>query len=582
MRAQSNATKSTSTATENEAKDLLRKVRFDGKNFSTFKAKFEGVCRLRHIWGIISGTETLDDSATQQQLAEFSDKANLAKSYLQTSLSDEVFDMVREDKTPAEMWQTLIDNYEKKEWSNTIYVLLRLCELKYDPKNVMLKHITKTRAIIRDLNDMGKKISESETVEWILVTLPNDGPDNFNAFINHLKPTPNQEIGLMTLISALLNEEEKRKERKRSRSYHHSRERDHKKPKENGSSYANITHEINALKTKLSTIKNVRKSDGKWCFICRKTSDHVAQDHDDFDPNFRDKKGKGARPKDYRTSKASFTKTPLRNPLAGSNDDEVNYKINAVSDGTPNGQETHWTLDNCATGHVTGLRHYVVDCDGNANLILPNGQQIKGCSGTAHVQLMDGKRSSTLTLDNVAFEPNIYKNLISHIQLLTMGYRLVKQDLEEAIYVRKDEPRTLVFKHLNGMYVLQQTKSNQVNAVKTDDKLVRWHNKLNHAGFDQVAKIIKPIMNHDEDSTTSQHKCEGCMQGQAKRVSYRNQNHFVAPKPLESLSADLCGRSRLRQFIGKSTPASLPTTRRDSSSPACSSPRMKPFYTLMS
>ncbi|CAK4104955.1 unnamed protein product, partial [Aphanomyces euteiches] len=369
-----------------------------------------GVYRLRHIWGIISGTETLDDSATQQQLAEFSDKANLAKSYLQTSLSDEVFDMVREDKTPAEMWQTLIDNYEKKEWSNTIYVLRRLCELKYDTKYDMLKHITKTRAIIRDLNDM---------------------------------PTPNQEIGLKTLISALLNEEEKRKERKRSRSYHHSRERDHKKPKENRSSYANITHEINALTTKLSTIKNVRKSDGKWCFICRKTSDHVAQDHDDFDPNFRDKEGKGARPKDYSTSKASFTKTPLRKPLAGSNDDEVNYKINAVSDGTQNGHETHWTLDNCATGHVTGLRHYVVDCDGNANLILQNGQQIKGCSGTAHVQLMDGKRSSTLTLDNVAFEPNIYKNLISHIQLLTMGYRLVKQDLEEAIYVRKDEPRTL-------------------------------------------------------------------------------------------------------------------------------------------
>ncbi|KAH9090111.1 hypothetical protein Ae201684P_014863 [Aphanomyces euteiches] len=216
--------------------------------------------------------------------------------------------MVREDKTPAEMWQTLIDNYEKKEWSNTIYVLRRLCELKYDT-------------------------NESETVEWILVTLPNDGPDNFNAFINHLKPTPNQEIGLKTLISALLNEEEKRKERKRSRSYHHSRERDHKKPKENRSSYANITHEINALTTKLSTIKNVRKSDGKWCFICRKTSDHVAQDHDDFDPNFRDKEGKGARPKDYSTSKASFTKTPLRKPLAGSNDDE-NWTTNGETHGS--------------------------------------------------------------------------------------------------------------------------------------------------------------------------------------------------------------------------------------------------------
>ncbi|CAK4175447.1 unnamed protein product [Aphanomyces euteiches] len=57
------------------------------------------------------------------------------------------------------------DNYEKKEWLKTIYVLRRLCELKYDPKMDMLKHITKTRAIIRDLNDMGKKISESDTVE---------------------------------------------------------------------------------------------------------------------------------------------------------------------------------------------------------------------------------------------------------------------------------------------------------------------------------------------------------------------------------------------------------------------------------
>ncbi|CAK4666531.1 unnamed protein product [Aphanomyces euteiches] len=145
---------------------------------------------------------------------------------------------------------------------------------------------------------MGKKISEGETVEWILVTLPNDGPDNFNAFINYLKPTPNQEISLKALISALLNEEEKRKEHKRTRSYHHSRDCDYKKPKENGSSYTNITHEINALKTKLNTLKNVLKSDGKWYFICWEKSDHVAQDHDDFDPNYRDKKVKGARPKE--------------------------------------------------------------------------------------------------------------------------------------------------------------------------------------------------------------------------------------------------------------------------------------------
>ncbi|KAH9147045.1 hypothetical protein AeRB84_009245, partial [Aphanomyces euteiches] len=65
-----------------------------------------------------------------------------------------------------------------------------------------------------------------------LVTLPNDGPDNFNAFINYLKPTPTQEISLKTLISALLNEEEKCKERKRTRPYHQNPDRDNYEKKE--------------------------------------------------------------------------------------------------------------------------------------------------------------------------------------------------------------------------------------------------------------------------------------------------------------------------------------------------------------
>ncbi|CAK4304621.1 unnamed protein product, partial [Aphanomyces euteiches] len=57
----------------------------------------------------------------------------------------------------------------------------------------MLKHISKVRSTIRELHDMGKTINEQETVEWILISLPDSGPENFNAFINHLKPTPQQE-----------------------------------------------------------------------------------------------------------------------------------------------------------------------------------------------------------------------------------------------------------------------------------------------------------------------------------------------------------------------------------------------------
>ncbi|KAH9105403.1 hypothetical protein AeMF1_018764, partial [Aphanomyces euteiches] len=222
-------------STESEAKDLLRKVKFNGKHFSSFKIKFQNICQLRHIWEIVQGTESLPINASESQTLEFQDKANLAKSYLQTSLSnevfDEVFEMIREDETPAEMWKTLIANYETKRMVKHYLH--------------MLKHITKVRSTIRELNDMGKTITEQETVEWILITLPDSGSDNFNAFINHLKPTPQQEVKLKTLISALLNEEEKRGERARMRRTDRQKTMDFKRHKADAPT--NATNEINAI-----------------------------------------------------------------------------------------------------------------------------------------------------------------------------------------------------------------------------------------------------------------------------------------------------------------------------------------------
>ncbi|KAF0724632.1 hypothetical protein Ae201684P_013819 [Aphanomyces euteiches] len=269
-------------STESEAKDPLRKVKFNGKHFSSFKIKFQNICQLRHIWEIVQGTESLPINASDSQTLEFRDKVNLAKSYLQTSLSNEVFKMIREDETPAEMWKTLIANYETKEWSNTIYVLRRLCQLRYEPRTDMLKHITKVPSTIRELNDMGKTITEQETVEWILITLPDSGSDNFNAFINHLKPTPQQEVKLKTLISALLNEEEKRGERARMRRTDRQKTMDFKRHKTDAPT--NATHEINAIQARTQP-KRSTSLDDKWCFICRKRGNHIAQDHPDFDPN---------------------------------------------------------------------------------------------------------------------------------------------------------------------------------------------------------------------------------------------------------------------------------------------------------
>ncbi|KAH9182462.1 hypothetical protein AeNC1_015563 [Aphanomyces euteiches] len=574
-------------STESEAKDLLRKIKFNGKHFSSFKIKFQNICQLRHIWDVIQGTENLPDAPSEAQTLEYEDKVNLAKSYLQTSLSNEVFDMVREDETPAEMWNTLIANYKTKEWSNTIYVLRRLCQLRYEPKADMLKHISKVRSTIRELNDMGKSITEQGTVEWILISLPDSGPENFNAFINHLKPTPQQEVRLKTLISALLNEEEKRSERARMRRNDRGKPVDFKRPRlEVMRETPGMTNEINALQSRLNTSqpKKPAGTDEKWCFICRKRGDHVAQDHPDFDPNH----GKSNQ---RHTSK--FLRAKKRKELSdrsdSASDDEATYDINAIAQGNGKPEkETHWTLDNCATGHVTGQKGVINSWEGTAQLVLPNQTNIQGQVGTVKLHLLRDGECSTLTLRNVTYEPSLYKNLISHVRLLEYGYKLTKQDMGGTIYKNDTTQHELCFKMINNLYVLSGVEDTTIHAIAmvsasspnldnngtsnnntglpidelkgndrtqaqdetrgrskgSDEKLLAWHNKLNHADMNQVAKIIKPIMIPGVDAATTQQVCSGCAQGQAKRMSFRNTHHYVAPRPLESLNGDLCGPIR--------------------------------------
>ncbi|KAH9101952.1 hypothetical protein AeMF1_021363, partial [Aphanomyces euteiches] len=370
-------------STESEAKDLLRKVKFNGKHFSSFKIKFQNICQLRHIWEIVQGTETLPINASESQTLEFQDKVDLAKSYLQTSLSNEVFEMIREDETPAEMWKILIANYETKEWSNTIY-------------NRHAKTHHQCRSTIRELNDMGKTITEQETVEWILITLPDSCPDNFNAFINHLKPTPQQEVKLKTLISALLNEEEKRGERARMRRTDRQKTMDFKRHKTDAPT--NATNEINAIQARTQP-KRSTSLDDKWCFICRKRGNHVAQDHPDFDPNHGKSAQRPRQPPQTTRSKRRKESSELSDSPS---DDEATYNINCITGiDKPSTKETHWTLDNCATGHVTGQVGVISTWHGSANLILPNQTKILGQVGQVKLRLCKNGESSTLILHDV-------------------------------------------------------------------------------------------------------------------------------------------------------------------------------------
>ncbi|KAH9103710.1 hypothetical protein AeMF1_020024 [Aphanomyces euteiches] len=389
----------------------------------------------------------------------------------------------------------------------------------------MLKHIGKVRATIRELSDMGKAISEQETVEWILISLPDSGPDNYTSFINHLKPTPQHEIKLKTLISALLNEEEKRNERHRTRRSERPRDLDFKRKRQIDDNP--VASEVNALQSKVRDISERSKpnEEGKWCFICLRRINHVAQDHPDFDPNYAKSSTRQVTKKTFK----SKTQKKARDDESSDSDDSPSYNINAISNKSSDSplddddKDQHWTLDNCATGHVTRVKEFISTWHGPGRLILPNKTEIHGQVGVAKIKLHVNGLSTTIILNNVTYNPSLYKNLISHCRLLESNYHLVRQDNVETIYKNIHTGHELHFEMTNNLYVLknvmkhhrkwdvppsqtfgQSTTIHAINSDKpNDDKLIAWHNKLNHTDMNQVAKIIKPIMDPKNDLATT-------------------------------------------------------------------------------
>ncbi|CAK4102298.1 unnamed protein product [Aphanomyces euteiches] len=213
-----------------------------------------------------------------------------------------------------------------------------------------------------------------------------------------------------------------------------------------------MTNEINALQSRLNTSQPEKPAgtDEKWCFICRKRGDHVAQDHPDFDPN-HGKSNQRHTSKFFRAKK----RKELSDRSDSASDDEATYDINAIAQGNGKPEkETHWTLDNCATGHVTGQKGVINSWEGTAQLVLPNQTKIQGQVGTVKLHLLRDGECSTLTLRNVTYEPSLYKNLISHVRLLEYGYKLTKQDMGETIYKNDTTQHELCFKMINNLYVL--------------------------------------------------------------------------------------------------------------------------------
>lgn len=122
---------------------------------------------------------TPEEDASQEVICELNEKREKrikmerkCKSLLVQSVNDDLLELIKDKKTPAEMWTALYTAFGKKGLTNQLILKRKLLTMKMNENEELGKHFIKVDKIIRELKEGGVKIEEPDAVCHLLLTLP--------------------------------------------------------------------------------------------------------------------------------------------------------------------------------------------------------------------------------------------------------------------------------------------------------------------------------------------------------------------------------------------------------------------------
>ena len=129
-----------------------------------------------------------------------------AKSVIVQCITDKHLDLVKDAKTARKMMQTLVDIFERKSVVSKLMLKRKLLTLKLIKKDELEDHFLNFDTTIRELENAGSKMEESDKVCYLLLSLS----DEYESIITVIE-TLNNDVTMEFVKSRLLDEESKLK-----------------------------------------------------------------------------------------------------------------------------------------------------------------------------------------------------------------------------------------------------------------------------------------------------------------------------------------------------------------------------------
>ena len=439
-------------------------------------------------------------SADAKVKEEFLKKDTKAKAVIVQGVSDKHIDIIKDCKTAKAQLEALKEIFVRTSSFTKLSLWRKLFNLKSSQNDKLEDHFMKFDSIIRDLDELGSKIAESDKVCHLLLSLPT----KYDAVVTALETV--SDVKMDFVRSRLLDEEIKQ------------------------SSKQDVL-EKDEVMFQAST---------KGCFICgdkyhfkadcpnRRNQKNQTNFRGSFRGGFKSRGNRGNyRGRGAQNQKTNEGKGQTNHQASIAEEPIMLYAANMCNE-LEDKREINFVLDSGASNHFVSenLEKYmynIKDLSHQVSIHIANGQVLNSNKiGTLTAKC----QGQTITIEALIV-PNMKHNLLSASKITSKGVKLVVEHEQTTISGNKFN---LICKNRQGLYILKVDPIiNEECCAMIENDI--WHKRLGHAGKTALNQL--GLKAPDKICTT-------CVEGKATRPPFRtNEKRTTAIG--EIVHSDICG-----------------------------------------
>ena len=351
-------------------------VLLTGNNFQTWKLQMRMILTRLGVWRIVDGSEDAPDEYDVVARRKYMERSDKALSNIVLGVDPKLLYLLGDPQDPAEVWELLCNQFQKRSWSNKLALKRKLYGLRLKDQDSVQEHFKSMIEIFDELAVIGDPVEEEDKVVQILTSLPES-------------EVPRLEI----VTERILNEERKRKEKCSSSGG----------PSNSGENalLANNNHG----KTR-STVRT--------CYYCGRPG-HIKINCDDLKKKIEEIENMKKR--EHAVANFSY------NQEDSDSDIECIALISEV-----NITKSKWIIDSAATSHMCNdekSMQGLTRLENTQRVKVGNGEYLEAkFEGSVKLVVKSGNKTRKVKLHNVLLVPGLKYNLFSVAKAAELGKRV--------------------------------------------------------------------------------------------------------------------------------------------------------------